>query len=145
MSVGDKKMNVLMFLTPKSQVAYIESDSTLRQVLEKMEFHGYSALPIIDKNGCYVGTIKDGDLLRIIKNKFNLSYREAETTYVESITRLRDNLAVKANASIDDILNTVVDQNFVPIVDDQNIFIGIVTRKKVLQYFFKNSAQDGKK
>ena len=37
-------MNILFFLTPKSDVAYVEEDDSLRQVLEKMEHHGYCLL-----------------------------------------------------------------------------------------------------
>ena len=40
-------MNILFFLTPKSEVAYINDDDTLRQALEKMEHHKYAAVPII--------------------------------------------------------------------------------------------------
>ena len=29
-------MNILFFLTPKNEVAYVENDDTLRQVLEKL-------------------------------------------------------------------------------------------------------------
>ena len=43
-------MNILFFLTPKSEVAFIESTFTLRQILEKMEIHRYSAIPILSGN-----------------------------------------------------------------------------------------------
>ena len=38
-------MNIMFFLTPKSNVAYIYDDYSLRQALEKMEYHRYSAIP----------------------------------------------------------------------------------------------------
>ena len=44
-------MNILFFITPKSDVAYIYSDDTIRQVMEKMEHHRYSCVPIIDREG----------------------------------------------------------------------------------------------
>ena len=37
-------MNILFFLTPKKEVAYVENDDTLRQVLEKIEYHKYTRL-----------------------------------------------------------------------------------------------------
>ena len=37
-------MNILFFLTPKSEVAYIEDTYSLRQILEKMEVHKYSSM-----------------------------------------------------------------------------------------------------
>ena len=70
-------MNVLFFLTPKSKVAYIYDDFTLRQTLEKMEYHRYSAVPLLTREGKYVGTITEGDLLWSIKNKYSLNFKEA--------------------------------------------------------------------
>ena len=60
-------MNILFFLTPKSEVAYIYAEESLRQALEKMEFHKYSAVPILTRQGRYVGTLTEGDLLWYIK------------------------------------------------------------------------------
>ena len=51
-----------IFLTPKSDVAYIYDNYSLRQVLEKMEYHKYSCIPVIGVDGKYVGTITEGDL-----------------------------------------------------------------------------------
>ena len=44
-------MNILFFLTPKSEVAFIYEDYTLRQTLEKMEYHKYSSIPILTREG----------------------------------------------------------------------------------------------
>ena len=56
-------MNILFFLIPKSEVAYIFEDETLRQPLEKMEHRKYSCIPILTMDGKYLGTISEGDLL----------------------------------------------------------------------------------
>ena len=44
-------MNILFFLKPKSEVAFIYDHSTLRQVLETMEFHKYASIPMLNKAG----------------------------------------------------------------------------------------------
>ena len=54
---GDYYMNILFYLVPKSEVMYLYDDFSLRQALEKMEYHKYSAVPIINKAGNYVGTL----------------------------------------------------------------------------------------
>ena len=71
-------MNILFFLTPKSEVAYISEEDTLRQALEKMEYHKYSAIPIISRTGRYIGTLTEGDLLWGIKNQYHLDERCGE-------------------------------------------------------------------
>lgn len=57
------RMNILFFLTPKAEVAHVREDDSLRQVMEKMEHHGYSAIPLLGEDGQYIGTITEGDLL----------------------------------------------------------------------------------
>lgn len=129
-------MNILFFLTPKSEVAFIYDHESLRQALEKMEFHKYSALPMISRQGKYIGTITEGDMLWGIKNQYSLSLKEAESIPVTSITRRLDNRPVSADAAMEDLIDKALNQNFVPVVDDQKNFIGIITRKDIIRYFY---------
>lgn len=134
-------MNILFFLTPKNEVAYIFEDESLRQALEKMEYHKYSAIPVINRRGKYVGTITEGDMLWGIKNKFNLSLKETEQVTVTAIDRRSDNRPVYADSNMEDLIDKALNQNFVPVVDDQKNFIGIITRKDVIHYFYKKSLE----
>ncbi len=71
-------MNLLFFLTPKTEVAFLYDDFTLRQAIEKMEYHRYSAIPILNRKGEYVGTITEGDILWAIKRYHNLTLQKAD-------------------------------------------------------------------
>ena len=134
-------MNILFFLTPKSEVAYISEEDTLRQALEKMEYHKYSAIPIISRTGRYIGTLTEGDLLWGIKNQYHLDLKGAEKIPITAIKRRLDNRPVKADADMEDLIGKALNQNFVPVLDDQKCFIGIITRKDIIQYFYKKSQQ----
>ena len=128
-------MNILFFLTPKSEVAYIHDDESLRQVLEKMEYHKYSAVPIISRQGTYVGTITEGDLLWYIKNQLDLNLQEARRILITNVPRRSDNTPVSIDSNMEDLLDKDMKQNFVPVLDDKKSFIGIVTRKDIMKYF----------
>lgn len=130
-------MNILFFLKPKSELAYIHKEDTLRQAIEKMEYHKYTSIPMIDKEGKYVGSITEGDLLWGIKNKYNLNLKEAEMVPITEIDRRTDYKAVKADADIEDLVGKAMEQNFVPVVDDQDNFIGIITRKDIIGYYYE--------
>lgn len=130
-------MNILFFITPKSEVAYIYDDYTMRQALEKMEYHRYSAIPIINKDGEYVGTITEGDLLWTLKNNLNLNLHLIEDISISDIKRRMDNKPVSINADIEDLISKSMNQNFVPVIDDQNIFIGIIKRRDIIEYCYK--------
>lgn len=135
-------MNILFFLTPKSEVAYINEEDTLRQALEKMEYHKYSAVPVINRQGKYIGTITEGDLLWEIKNRFEFSLREAEQVRIIDIPRRSDNKPVSVNSDMEDLIEKVLNQNFIPVLDDQRNFIGIVTRKDMIRYLCKSRSEE---
>ncbi|MCR4956102.1 MAG: CBS domain-containing protein [Lachnospiraceae bacterium] len=135
-------MNILFFLTPKAEVACINAEATLRQVLEKLDNSGYAAIPIISKEGKYVGTITEGDLLWFIKREENLTLVDAEDIPISKIKRKKDNKAISITENMDGLWDKVINQNFVPVVDDDNIFIGIVTRKDIMLHAMKQCEDD---
>lgn len=134
-------MNILFFLTPKEDVAHIEETDTLRQVLEKMEHHGYTAIPLLSKKGKYIGTITEGDLLWFLKDRNFPNLKELEDMPISAIKRRRDNKAVNIRESMEGLFDKVTNQNFVPVVADDETFIGIVTRKDILLYLVNQSEQ----
>ena len=126
--------NILFFLTPKALCAFLYDDFTVRQALEKMESAGYSALPILNSRGEYRGTLTEGDLLWAVKNLCNMDLRQTETSKIMDISRRKDNVPVRVTTSMQDLVERASHQNFVPVVDDKDTFIGIVTRRAIIKY-----------
>ena len=126
--------NILFFLTPKAMCAFVYDDYTIRQALEKMEGAGYAALPILNKRGEYRGTITEGDLLWALKNMCYMDMRQAEARRIMEIQRRKDNISVRVTTSMQDLVQRASTQNFVPVVDDKDAFIGIVTRGAIIKY-----------
>lgn len=126
--------NILFFLTPKAMCAFLYDDYTIRQALEKMEAAGYTALPILNKRGEYRGSLTEGDLLWALKNICYMDMRQAESRRIMEITRKRDHIPVKVTATMQDLVHRASMQNFVPVVDDKDTFIGLVTRRAVMQF-----------
>ena len=126
--------NILFFLTPKAMCAHLMSDYTLRQALEKMESAGYTALPILNKRGEYCGTLNEGDLLWALKNLCQMDMRKAESHRIMEINHRKDNVPVRVNTSMYNLIERAASQNFVPVVDDKDTFFGIVTRRNIINY-----------
>lgn len=131
---GESMNNILFFLTPKAMCAFLHDDYTMRQALEKMEQAGYAALPILNPQGEYVGTLTEGDLLWAIKNMCSMDMRQTEIQKIMSISRRKDNVPVRVTTSMQELVERASYQNFVPVVDDKNTFIGIVTRRAIIKY-----------
>ncbi len=138
-------MNILFFLTPKEEVAYVEEDDSLRQVVERLEYHGYSAIPLLSKDGKYIGTITEGDILWEMKDKDYPDVHRMEKIRIMEVPRRRDNEAVNVQESMENLYDKITNQNFVPVVDDDQTFIGIVTRKDIIVYLAKKVKEQGEK
>ena len=128
-------MNAAFFLIPKSQVATLEDDDTFRQGLEKMRYHGYTAIPVLTKQGKYVGTLSEGDLLWNLVDIGGASLEECEDLHIADILRPDRNPPVKITAKADELLEGLMTHNFLPVTDDNGAFIGIVTRNRMLDYY----------
>lgn len=127
-------MNILFFLTPKAICAYLHADDTIRQAIERMEISGYEALPVLDAEGRYCGTVTSGDLLLGIKHVCNMSMDQAEQHSITELPKKRIYKEVTVTMDMHDLVRTATLQNFVPVVDDSHAFIGIVTRQAIIRY-----------
>lgn len=127
--------NILSLLKPKGEIAFLKDSHSLRQGLEKMRFHGYTAIPVVDDHGMYVGTVSEGDFLRYLLEHGidKLNSREGGT--VRQILRPGWNPPVTIDTTMEDLLLRVMEQNFVPVIDDRGVFVGIITRRDVMIYF----------
>lgn len=126
-------MNILLFLTPKQEVTFLYADYTIGQALKVMERAGYTAIPVIRRTGEYVGSLTEGDLLWCIK-QLEGGFAVAEQTPLSRVPHRKNYRPLQANMTVRDLLETSMDQNFAPVVDDRGMFIGIITRKKVISY-----------
>ena len=133
-------MNIAFFLKPKSEVRFLYSDTPLVQALEFMQRHGYSAVPVIDRDGKYVRTVREGDFLnalaRIDGDRLRITDAQTAEKYrLADILPSQDrNPPCHISVPVERLLKSTTDQNFVPIVDDRGVFIGIVTRRAVISY-----------
>lgn len=117
-----------MWLTP---------NATVRQALERMEYHRYTAVPLLDSEGRYAGTITEGDLLWCLKNTKDLSFETIQKLRLSEVPQRVNNQAVAINAQMKDLISLAVSQNFVPVIDDEQKFIGIIRRRDIIEYCAK--------
>ena len=126
--------NILFFMTPKAMCSFVYDDYSVRQALEKMETAGYAALPILNHQGEYRGTLTEGDLLWALKNMCYMDIRQAEARRIMEISRRRDYVPVRVTTDMKDLVTRASTQNFVPVVDDKDAFIGIIKRSDIVKY-----------
>ncbi|HZG55524.1 CBS domain-containing protein [Paenibacillus sp.] len=134
-------MNVAFFLLPKTDVITLTPNHTMRQALERMDRHGYTAVPLVEENGKYVGTITEGDLLFKLKNEPELKFSDTHRVPLRDVKQRRTVEPVRINAVMEDLIKLAVSQNFVPVVDDMDVFIGIIRRSDIIEYCYGKMAR----
>ena len=132
-------MNIAFLLTPKAEISFIYDDNSLRQFVERLKFDSHSAIPVIGRDGRYISTISEGDVLRYLLKKTEnegeaISFRDLESIYIKDISHKDKNPPCLITAEPEDLVFRAMEQNFIPVVDDWGSFIGIVTRRDILKY-----------
>ncbi|ABZ82786.1 cbs domain protein [Heliomicrobium modesticaldum Ice1] len=127
-------MNIAFFLIPKKDVIHLPINATMRQAAEKMEYHRYTAVPLIDSQGRYVGTLTEGDLLWKWKNTPGLSFDNMHKVSLNDVPRRMNIKPVHIYAEMEELITLASEQNFVPVLDDRGVFIGIVRRREIIEY-----------
>ncbi len=135
-------MNIMRFVVPKSLVEYVTVDSTIRQAFEKMRFHRYVAIPVIDGEGRYVGTLRNDDIFEYFLQVGSFDTHNAERDNVVDIIDKKRSTPLYHDASMDELIERVCEHNFVPVVDDRGCFVGIILRKDILNFLFKKYKND---
>ena len=131
-------------MIPKSLVEYIDTSSTVRQALEKMRYHHYVAIPVLNDEGIYVGTLRNDDIFKYFLDNGKFDSRAAERDSVMSILDVEYSKPLYHNATVNELIENVKEHNFVPVVDDRGCFIGMILRRDVLNFLseYYESARD---
>lgn len=133
-------MNVISMLTLKAQVAFLYDDFTIRQGLEKLQRSGYTALPVLSREGLYVGTVTEGDFLWSILDRGDNSMKAQEKIKLRSILRKDFNPAVGIGVGMEELVERAMKQSFVPVIDDRGMLVGIVTRQTIIRHLVEAKA-----
>ena len=134
-------MNVAFFLIPKSHVAYLIEGSSFRQGMEKLRRYGYTAIPVVANDGRYMGSISEGDFLWNVMSLGSIAAEDLEDACIDQIVSDRTP-PVGVNTPVEELMDKLLDQNFVPVVDDRHMFVGIVTRRSVMAYLMDQRGEE---
>ncbi|MFP4974017.1 CBS domain-containing protein [Paenibacillus sp. CN-4] len=128
-------MEISHFLLPKEQVSYVSLSLSMYDAMRQLEQYHYTAIPIVDDEGRYAGTLSEGDLLWKLKDTPGLTFEGMRSVTVADVPRRFVNESVMIDAEMEDMLSLAADQNFVPVTDTGGQFLGIIRRKDIIEYY----------
>ena len=127
-------MNIAKIMIPKVFTVFLHEQNTVRQGLEILTHHGYTAVPVLDSQQHYIGCITEGDFLRYILQAGSTDKRNMENIRIGDILRRDFCPPLSIDAGERDVITALTGQNFAPIVDSQNALCGILTRSRLMEY-----------
>ena len=127
-------MNIPSLLIPKANIVHLNSKDSLEFALSVFRESSYHAVPVINAEGLYRGTVTEGDFLYYLMDNPKADLKKVKVRNI-----LKDGYydSVKITANIDKLLIKSLDQNFVPVTDDRDVFVGIVTRKVIFKEIYE--------
>ena len=133
-------MNITSFLKPFYETTLVYNDQPLSDALITMTKHRYTSIPVITSDQKYVGTLTEGDILQfVLQNVDCLNSDNLSKYQVSEVKRHRDYEPVSITATMPMLLSKATNENFVPVIDQNDNFVGIITRKTLLDYFFEHN------
>ena len=134
--------NVFFFLKNKGEVKFLYDNLSISDGLKLMNEHGFTAMPVINKDCIYKGNITEGDFLWYLLNHSSITAEDLETIKIKELIRKDYMPAVRIDVDLKTLIERSLEQNYVPIVDDRGIFIGIVTRKSIIKYLMNHTMNE---
>lgn len=127
-------MNIAAIMIPKISTVFFYENETIRQGMERFMMHGYTAVPVLNAQEQYIGSVTEGDFLRHLVSVQTTNLYLLEQSHIESIVRRDFCPALPIDASLNQVISVALNQNFIPIVDSGNTLCGILTRRIVIKY-----------
>ena len=119
--------------TPAKRVEFLYSDFTIADAVKKMEKCHYTMIPVIERNSArYLYSVTSGDILHRLVSASDMKTALSEPLSTVRIERLT--LACNEDVEVNDLFELAINQNYIPLVDNNGAFHGILTRRAILSY-----------
>ncbi len=118
------------FLTPADKLAVIIDSHNMDHAKLLLSHMSYSRVPVVTEDNRFVGTI---GLNEIIKYQAEHELTDEELQQDISLIAKRDVATVKENYELADVLRKLIDESFLPVLGEGDVFLGIITRKSILK------------
>ena len=119
------------FLTPAEKLAALIDSHNADHAILVLSQITYSRIPVVTYYRRFVGTIGLRDILAYQMEQ-GLTDEQMASTDIVHMTK-KDVAVVAPDYNITEVLHKLVDEPFLPVVDDEGMFQGIITRKSILK------------
>lgn len=134
-------INIAQIMLPKVSTVHISESDTVRQGMEVFQRYGYTAIPVVSKEGKYLGSVTEGDFWRHMCRIGTTDKKVQENYRIRDIYRPDFCEPLPIEADIQEVVKVALKQNFIPIIDGRGYLSGMVTRQILIRYLAKLAIQ----
>lgn len=120
------------FLIPAENVANVMCLNPLSHALLVLSQVKYSKIPVLDKGDRFVGLISLSDVVDKMFDITSVDFDKLKDFTVADVMEVNVPI-IGEQWELEDVLHLLVDAAFLPVVDDNQCFKGIITRKELLK------------
>lgn len=121
-------------VTPFKNISMVFEDNTIAHAMLILRESNYTQIPVLNYDKKFIGLISlhqiykklGEDLFKNFENLENILVKDAIDFHFASI---------KEDYEIEDVLRLLIDYNFVNILNDNDQFVGMITRSSILKKF----------
>ena len=139
-------MNIAYLLTPKQDLKTLFDDNTYRKGLEVLRESTYATIPVTTRDNIYVGVVSVQDFLwafvKDVDEEGKITTNDTSKLRVRDFMKMGTHPAVSITSTVEELLERILEQNFVPVVDGSEALVGIVTRHRVMEHLKKEGLQE---
>ena len=133
-------MKAFDLIIPKNKVEFLYNDITVGDALRKIGKKKFAMVPVLERRSeRYLYSLSASDSLYELLKKGDIETCKNEMLSEVVIERLI--VPCSKDTELIDLADLAISQNFVPIIDGNGSFLGIVTRRAILDYFISNSPE----
>lgn len=122
------------FLIPADRVAQVQASNPLTHAFLVLTKVRYSKIPVLDSQSHILGLLTMPMITDAMIELDDLSFDPIASLTVADVMQTEFD-TIQNNADMDTILHLLVDNPFLPVVDAQNVFQGILTRREMMKAF----------
>ncbi|MGT2926036.1 cyclic-di-AMP-binding protein CbpB [Streptococcus cuniculipharyngis] len=119
------------YLTPEEELAIFIDSHNVSHVMLLLTNNGFSRVPVMTKDKHYVGTISMSDIIQYQKEHDLTEMELADLDISLMVNKKLPTIAF--DADLTEVMHKLVDASFLPVLTNDQLFLGIITRKSILK------------
>ncbi|MCO6531498.1 cyclic-di-AMP-binding protein CbpB [Lactobacillus sp.] len=123
------------FIIPATRIAFVEDDNPLYHAFLILTKVKYSKIPVLDRKSRVVGLLSLAMITDKMMTTDSITLEPLNQLKVRDVMQTKFDKINFAQTTLETQLHLLVDNAFLPVIDDYGVFQGLLTRREWIKAF----------